>query len=766
MNPRTTIGLVLALAVAVVGVWWAQSSSTKQQARTTSPGPKQLFEPALGVLAGFELKAGDAPALAFTMKDGKWQMTSPVSGPTEHWTVNTDAGKIKDLEYVRSYGPDDEERPTPGMTSLENPSRIAKLTDQSGKSYVLKIGAQQLLSAKTYVQKEGDETVYLVDADLNRDLSKGLSDYRGKRVAEFTPNDAVRVEVSSSHRYTLVKSGTTWTVESPIKGRADASKVNALLRGVSSLQVVDFVDDAPPSLRPYGLESPRLRIAVTTETKTPKPPPEPPASAPAEPEYDIQTQTIRLAFGGTADDKVFAKIDEEASQGVFRVATSVLEQVGPALSEVRDKKITTINTHRAQKIVVHGEGESVELVKSGGKWQIETGQPLAEAPEAEFAAVDDLLKAIRDLRAIGFEAEELPTHGFDPPRAVVEVTAEGQLTPAKLIVGGLTPSKAGAYIRNDSEGFVAVVKAEAVQALQVQPLTFLSRGVLQFDKDRASRIEIVRQGAGYTLSREDGQWRFVSPIQETADFDRVNDILSDLSRLRGRRVVGRIADASKFGLDAPLVTATVTVAAPAKPTKPPTTQPATEEEPEEEEPPQPPTLYTVLVSKLGEQVYAMAGGPTICEVDAKVLQDLEAELLDTQVTKIDPAEVRRLAISGEGDYSFEMVDDQWQLAGEPSFATDSAKVTEVCQALSKLRAKRYVRYSGGQPADYGLDQPAASLTASTKDDATVTLTISATGPAQGGRYAAVSTAQGRIFVIEEEEAAKLTKQVRDFRRGG
>jgi hypothetical protein len=764
MNPRTTIGLVLALAVAVVGVWWAQSSSSKQPARTTSPGPRQLFDPALGELAGFELKAGDAAALAFAMEDGKWQMTSPVSGPTEHWTVNTDARKIKDLEYVRSYGPDDEERPTPEMTSLEKPSRIVKLTDESGKSYVLKIGVRQALSSKTYVQKEGDEAIYLVDADLNRDLSKGLSDYRGKRVAEFTPNDAVRVEVSGAHQYTLVKSGTTWTVESPIKGRADTSKVNALLRGVSNLRVVDFVDEAPPSLHPYGLASPRLRVAVTTETKTPKPPPEPPASAPAEPEYDIQTQTIRLAFGGTADEKVFAKIDEEASQGVFRVATSVLEQVGPALSEVRDKKITTINTHRAQKIVVRGQGESVELVKSDGKWQIETSQPLAESSEAEFAAVDDLLKAIRDLRAIGFETEELPTHGFDPPRAVVEVTAEGQLTPAKLVVGGLTPSKAGAYIRNDSEGFVAVVKAEAVQALQVQPLTFLSREVLQFAKARASRIEIVRQDASYTVSREGGQWKFVSPIQGLAESDRVNDILSDLSRLRGRRVVGRIADAPKFGLDAPAVTATVTVDAPAKPKKPPTTQPATEEEPEEEETPQPPTLYTVLVSKLDEKVYAMAGGSTICEVDAKILEDLEAELFNTRVAELEPAKVQSLAIAGEVEFSFEMVDGQWRLSGEPSFATDSAKVTEVCEALGNLRARRYVCYTGAAPADYGLDRPAATVTATTEDDQVVTLVISATGPEGGGRYATASVAEGRVFVIEEEEAAKFTKQVQDFRR--
>jgi hypothetical protein len=772
MNPKTTIGLVVALVIAAIGVWWARSSSTQKGTIRPRAGPVALFDPALGELAGFEVKAGDSPALVFAMEDGKWRMTAPISGPTEHYTVSGDARKISSLQYVKAYAPGDPERPTSDMTSLDSPSRIVKLTDEDGKSSVVKIGARQTLSNKTYVQKEGDETVYLVEGDLNKDLRRGVSDYRGKRVAEFSQSDAVRIEVAGQRQYTLVKSDGKWTIESPIKGRADAGQVRSLLSSLSGTRVEAFVDDAPKGLRPYGLETPRLKVAVTTETRKEKPPPPPPASAPAEPEYEIKTRMIRLAFGGTADDKVFAKMDEASSPTVFQVNEGVVERITPVLDDLRDKKITTINTKRAQKVVVSSASETVELVKSGGRWEIAGGGEGTPAIEAEFGAVDDLLKAVRDLKAIGFEAEERPAQGWAAPRATIEVTAEGQLEPARLVIGGLTPSKTGAYVRNEREGFIAVVKAESAEALVVTPLSFLSRELLKFAQARASKIELTRQGRSCVVSRADREWKFVSPVEGPAESGRVNDILSDLSNLRGRRVVGRPAEASKFGLSLPSAVKTVvTVDAPPQPKKTPTTQPA-EGPPvpaeEAEEPSGPPTVYTVVVARHGDKVYAMIeGGATICEADGKVLDNLEAELFDTRVATIDPSAARRLSFGGPGGFTLEKKGDRWLLAGETSFAADASKITNVFEAIRDLRAERFVRYEGANPAEFGLDEPAVVLTAQTDEaeGVAVTIRVSATGPADGGRYAAVSSAQGRVFVIKSEDVEKLAKQVKDFQSG-
>lgn len=788
MNAKTTLTLVIALVIAVVALWWARSSTSKEGKSLAAAEAKRLLDPPLGVLSGFEVKAGTEPAMVFEMKDDKWRMTAPVAWPAEHFQVNNDATKIRDLKYVTAYPAGDPDRPAGEMSSLDNPPRIVKLTDKDGKSYVVKIGARQALSKKTYVQREGSDTIYLVDEDLNADLHKGLADYRAKNVAAFNQADAVRVEVAGDRQYTLVRGDNKWTVDSPVKGRGDAAKIVGMIHSIVGLTVQKFVEDSPKSLRPYRLEAPRFRVSVTTETKTPKPAATQPASAPAEPEYDVKTQTVHLAFGGAAEKEVFAKLDEEGQTAVFTVTEDALNQAVLPLDELRDKRVTAAPTNRVQRIVVSGGGESLELNKVEGSWQM-TSPGQASAP-AEFAAVDDFLRNVRNLTATGFETTESPAFGLASPRAVIELTSEGQLEPDRLTIGGVTASKTGAYVRNDREGFVAVVKSEAADALAVRSASFMSRELLKFTATMASKIEIARQDQRYEIVRQGGEWKFVSPIDGQAEAAAVNNVVTNLAGLRGRQAVGGVADAAKFGLDAPAAVVRLTVDVPPKPVKKSTSQPASQPvEPAVTPPasqpssppvappttqpaeqielvPQPPAVYAATLGRHEGKVYAMVeGGSVICEIDAKVLDDLEAELFDTRVLTLNPTEARRVEFSGAPGFAFEKSGADWPLVGEPSFQTDPAKITTLLNAMRDLRTKHYIKYSGANLAEYGLDQPAVTVKAETEGGQTAVLMISAKGSQGADRYGSSSAAAGRVFVISADDAAKFTKQVQDFRRG-
>lgn len=772
MNAKTTIGLVIALVIAVVGVWWARSSSPDKKPKAAAAEPMRLLDPPLGELRGFEIKAGAEPAVVFEMRDGKWQITAPLNWPAEHATVNDDANRIKDLTYVQTYAQNDPDRPTNEMTSLENPPKIVKLTDADDKSYVVKIGARQALSRKTYVQREGSDIIYLVDADLIAEMRRGLSDYRSKRLVDFNQNDAVRVEVSGDQQYTLVKADGKWTIDSPVKGRADAAKTGGMIRAIAGLSVNKFIEEAPKTLRPFGLENPRLRVAVTTETKTPKPAASQPDSAPAEPEYDVKTRVFRLAFGGGAEKQVFARIDEEGRPAVFEVPEDSVNQLAPPLNDLRDKKITQVQTNRAKRIVVTSTDGAVDLTKAGDTWQMSTG-PAAEPPmPAEFAAVDDLLRILRELTAVGFEATQMPTFGFANPRATIELEIEGQLEPERFTVGGLTASKTGAYLRNDREGFIAVVKAESADGLVVQAPSFMSRDLLKFAGSMASRIELTRQGDACVLVREQGEWRFTSPVSGKAEATAINNIVTNLSNLRGRRVAGRATDLAKFGLDAAMAMARITVDTPplvvnktaTQPAAEPSSQPATQPAEEIELVPQPPVVHTVFVTRHEDKVYALVeGGATICEVDGKVLDDIEAELFDADVFALNATDARRLEFTGDSAFAFEKTGNDWSLLGEPSFQTDATKITTVLNALRDLKTRRYVKYAGANLKDYGLDQPAVSINAQT-EDGEASLSISSMGPQGGDRYASSTAAPDRVFVISAEDVGKFVKQVQDFRK--
>lgn len=761
MNPRTTVGLSVALIVAIVGVWWAQSS-TRPEGSPSSAAAKTLFDPPIGDVTAFEVvQTPTGQPMQLTQEEGKWRMTAPVTGPGEQSVITADVNKLKGLTYIRAYPAKDPDRPTDEITSLKAPKRIVKLTDKS-KSYTLKIGARQALSTNTYVQKEGDETIYLVAGDLNAELHKDPSEYRGKQLAQFAQNEAVRLEVSGEQNYALSNIGGKWTIDSPFKGRADRTKVTSLLSTLSNLSVQKFVEDAPRNLRPYGLEKPRLVVTVTTEKKTPKPPPPPPASAPAEPQFDVKTETIKLAFGGSADDKVFAKMEAPASPAVIQFSETSYKQIALPLDELRDRNVADLSGGHPQKISLTSDGDHVELTNTNGVWQITGGLPGGSTAPAEFAAVDDLQKAIRGLTAIGFETAELPSQGLKNPRATVEVTLTGRLEPIRLDIGAKTSSGTGVYVRNEREGFIAVVKAESVNALIAKPVSFMSRDLLAFDKAHATQIEIVYPEWSALLAKVDNTWKFQRPVQGPTEALAVNNVLNDLSQLRGRRVVGRAEDRVKFGLDKPIVKVSVTVQPPPKP-RPPTTS----SQPVPEEPLPPPIVRTVLVTRHQDSVYAMApDGKTICEIDPKVIDDLVAELYDTKVATLEPSQGRKLTVGGASPFSFRKDGDQWRLVGEPTFEVDPAKITEMFTALRDLRAGQYVRYSGAKPADYGLDKPEYTITAETEGGEPVQLLISSRGKGQGDRYAAMAAVPGRVFLLKAADVSKFTKKLSDFRKQG
>jgi len=751
MNPKTTIVLVMALMLAVIGVWWVQSS--EQQQEPADAGPKPLFDPAPGDITAFEIKTGDDPALVLSKQGDQWTLEKPVQGPAEHFAVNSDVTKVAGLTIAKSYKPGDDDRPSDSMAGLSPPRRVVKLTESGGDSHVLKIGERQALSDRTYVQKQGDETIYLVEADLNKELKGGLTDYRGKQIARFNPADAVRVELSGAHDYVLVKSNDRWTVDAPVKGRADSAIVNNLLRSLSNLRVVEFVTDDPPSLRPYGLEEPQFAVTVKTEKKTPVPPPPPPATAPAEPEFEVKTEQIRVAFGGRAGDKVFARQLETPVRSVIQVNEATVKQIEKGLDDVRSKNLIGTETARAQKLVVEAEGDAVTLEKKESVWQITEFPNDDPMKFAEFAAVDELLRTLKDLKAIGFEDKVLPTFGFDEPRAVIELHTEGQIEPDRLIVGNATPSQTGVYVRNAREDLVAVVPAPTAEKLTIKPHAFLNRQVVRFRRETAERIEINRGDETIALAKAGAGWRFKAPVEGPTNTTAVNNILADLSNLRGRRVVARPASASAFGLNNPTVTVQVTV----RPLAEPTTQPA--------EPP-PPKSYTLRFSEHDGLVYAMAEqGSVICEIDAKVLDDLRAEFLDTKIFTLKPADITRISAAGAVPYAFQKRGENWTLDGEATFQTDADKITELLNALRDLRAESYVAYKDADPAAYGLTKPHATLTASAADGTTHELMISADGPDAGGRYATTGATPGRVFVIQSDDVTGLARGVADFQKG-
>lgn len=339
------------------------------------------------------------------------------------------------------------------------------------------------------------------------------------------------------------------------------------------------------------------------------------------------------------------------------------------------------------------------------------------------------------------------------------MTFEGTIEPLRLTFGATTPSGTGAFVRNDREGFVAVVKSDAPESFMASAASFMNRDLLRLDQANVSRIDLAFTDWNSAVVKSDGAWRFAEPIEGPVELPAVQAILADLAFLRGRKVVALASEAARYDFEKPIVRAAIAVQTP-----PPASQPTSA--PEDQLPPSP-TTHVLRVTRIDGVTYAMVeGSPTICEVDPKVLDDLKAELFDRKVVDVQPTQCRKLSLRGPSTSVFEKDGDAWKLAGEPSFAVDPAKVTALLTDLQALRAERFARYRGADPAEFGLDQPAVSISVESDQGNETTIIISARGPTPAERFAATAQNAGRVFVIKAEDAAKFSKEVADFQKQG
>lgn len=813
MNTRTT--LILAVCLVAVGLYMAFVAKPWQEDKKPAAAPKSqdvwAEKPKTEDIERVEVDSTRFARRVFVKKDDKWLIETPIHGSANKWQVDDIVREVVELKSVRSYAKGAEGRPSDATTKLDKPPFTVTLTTKDKKTLALWIGERSPTGGDTYVQKVGSDDVLVADKNLHTTLDRRLSDIRDKRVIDLKMEDVVRVKVEGAESFELVKSGGEWMLESPVRGRADKTKAEAVARTLTSLYVSEFETDKPASLWTYGLDRPRLTATVTTE-RTIEKKGDPTSTNPAEtqPSVEKKQEQLVLQFGSPTDAKgeyYFARIGGE--DPVFRVAKSAFTDAGPKLNDLREKQIARIDTAKSRKIEVTIGAQSFVLEKKGNQWHY------ADGTEAEVSLVEDLLKAMRDLKVTEFpNRDTLFGVNVDKPRAKVSVTQEGEPAPVTLLVLGQTASQKNAYVKIATDDSIGVVPEESVASLLAEPISYRKRDMVTFVRDHANRIEVTRGGESALLTKTGAAWAMVSPIAAPADTDAVRDLLTDLSALRAKKVVGK-GDAARFGLDKPAVTVAVTVQAPPPPSQPASEPASRPDKPGIEElrrkwqeshpgeplppdlmqevaatqaaapsstqpaatvpatkpavpPPPPPKTYRVFLARKGNEAYAMVdGSDLVYQVDTGIYDHLTAELRDRTVAKFDVAAVKSLSLVRPGEeMEFAQADNKWSYRQDNTVAIDDQKVKDVLNAIRDARVHRYVRHKAAAAdlAAYKLDAPALRVIVVTNGNVRVELLISADGPADDtdkSRYATVVGSEA-VYLLKGEQCDKLQKTLADF----
>ncbi len=758
MSFRTTIVLLILLVAGGVTAYLLSGKSADDTARV-EPKPAATLQyvfdpqPKESDLTKVSIERAGKPPLAFerSPKPDKpdemddWRMTAPSAGAIEAWQLTGTVSTLASLQFRTSFEPGAKDGVSAADAGLEPPQYVVALTDKAGKEYKLEVGKQAALSNDTYVRRAGQKPILVASRELGTQLKKEPGEFRSKRLVALNANDARRLTIEHDGKTWQFSRGDDgeWVIDAPTRAFANTANVKTLLSKLAALRCEDFVE--PDAQLGSAFEPALLKLTVTTETKKPRPAPATQESQPAEPQFDVSTATYALEIGAPADmqnQKRYARAGADAP--VARIKQSDVDPLIPKMAELRDARITRIKEKDVSAIEINAAGGQLSVTRVAGQWQSADG-----ATGLETSAVTELLQALEDLKAIDYvETPGTPDqYGLDVPRATIKLTTAGQVEPLVLRVGKATESGRNAYVQREGTPYVCVVTSQQADRLVVGPLALRSRSIFAFSPQEITRLDIVRTGAAYKLSKVDGAWRLTEPAGAPLHPNTINTVVVDLARLKARAVAGS-GEFEKYGLAQPDAVLSFDVT--------PASQPATQSAPAE--PPAAAQSHTIRVGRAGDKPYCRKDDePTVYELDETIYRLITTELLERGLFTFKGADVAGFkAAAPAGTVEFVKQDGKWKYVPDPFVALSDKKLNEFMDELAKLQVESYVAWKDGNFQAEELDKAPATIVLTLKDGKTITMRLAQEAPGQLPRKAGI-VEDGRIFRLRQTDCEKLLR---------
>ncbi len=274
----TLIAVFAVLAVLIGGYFYLQSRPKPQQAQTKPTIEISKFETDKLVKVVLTRKDGK---LMLEKKGAAWKADLPYPVALSASSVDTLASTLSGLSAESVI----EEKPADLAQYGLKPPRVtvdAHLSDGTVKT--LYLGDKTPTGNSYYLQAKGDPKVYSIFSYVGNQFAYSLSDLREKNV---TPE--INAEEISFLRLRQ-RSGTVMELLEKTAGEksvsqfgfgkfvmtrpyaypvgVDSEKADPFVKGITQIQISDFVDDNPKSLLPYGLDRPWGELTVRDKANT------------------------------------------------------------------------------------------------------------------------------------------------------------------------------------------------------------------------------------------------------------------------------------------------------------------------------------------------------------------------------------------------------------------------------------------------------------------------------------------------------------------
>ncbi len=428
-----------------------------------------------------------------------------------------------------------------GEFGLDKPAAEVTLTLKDGRTLGLSLGGKNPTGVWVYARERDKPAVFVVGESVLREATRPVADLRDRSVLAFDRKDVAAIEVATPDATMVVeRDGPRWKLTRPVALRADADVVEELLGRILEVQVKEFVDDAPKSLAPWGLDRP-IRLTIVTGKE--------------------KDRTSRALLVGSFDDKkkgVYAMRPGESS--VLLIPDALWNSVPRTVAALRNRAVVEFDRDKLAGVELENAHGRVTLANADNRWKIVAPEPLAADPTVAGAILARLL----EMRAQGFltdDASGVPRWLAKPAVRVTLTPKDG--APTTVLLAPSSEKRGGsptAYAGIADRGPVVLVEPKPLVELEKLSLTDLrDRRLLgDFEPKDVKRLRVRAGGQVILLERSgETEWKLLEPTRGAAKGVAVDNLLFTLRGLRWTEIAApKGEDAAKYGLDAPTLEVT------------------------------------------------------------------------------------------------------------------------------------------------------------------------------------------------------------------
>ncbi len=195
-----------------------------------------------------------------TKAGSDWEMRQPRA-------YRADSKKIDEImnrvAYQRATGFVDDQPVTLAAYGLDKPAFIFSVTLGADKAQkTLRIGNR--VEAKYYAMDAAKPPVFMVDSAFVHSLRVTVDDLRNKTLGDdlFAQADYLELVVGDTTYACRKDTADQWSLLQPVSRKAKNWKMISILSDLQTLTAVGFASDDPASLKPFGLDRPRIQGRV------------------------------------------------------------------------------------------------------------------------------------------------------------------------------------------------------------------------------------------------------------------------------------------------------------------------------------------------------------------------------------------------------------------------------------------------------------------------------------------------------------------------